>query len=73
MSKNIKLVVCNEPQSCGTVKELEAQRAIAITEARAFCREQCEEGPGWGECKESGCHTYFIKKALSSSSKEEAT
>ena len=40
--KRIKLVVCNEPQNCGTVKELEAelQRLKPFEELYLTCKEE---------------------------------
>lgn len=40
MSKNIKLVVCNEPQNCQLVKELEAERD-------RFKQREIELSKGW--------------------------
>lgn len=46
------------------VSKLEIQIAEARKGAKKFCDEQCEEGPGWGECKECGCWVFTIREAL---------
>ena len=46
------------------IAELESRLAEAEKKAKLFCEEQCEEGVGWGECEESGCQLFFIKKAI---------
>jgi len=46
------------------VEALESRLSEAQKSGKLFCEEQCEEGPGWGECEDSGCYLFSIKRAL---------
>ena len=49
-----------------SIKLNDAESRLRTTSEFAvkFCDEQCEEGPGWGECESCGCGVFKIKAAL---------
>jgi hypothetical protein len=69
MSEKVKLVVCNEPQNCGTVKELEARLAELQPDAEKwrFLHLEAEEPLSCQMCRNA--HDAVLRKLDSTESR----